>query len=110
MHARYIEAATNLFVEDCYWRDLLTFTWNIKTMEGQAALREMLKATLSAAKPSHWQLSGEASVDDGVIEAWFSFETAVARRSAYVSARPVKVGISRFGSGAAPDVWITPRA
>jgi hypothetical protein len=26
-------AATDLFVEDCYWRDLLTFTWNIKTMK-----------------------------------------------------------------------------
>ncbi|RAZ92084.1 NAD(P)/FAD-dependent oxidoreductase [Mesorhizobium hawassense] len=74
-----IEAATGLFAEDCYWRDLLTFTWNIKTMEGQAAIREMLKATLSLAQPSHWRLSGEPSVDDGIIEAWFSFETAVAR-------------------------------
>jgi len=73
------KAATGLFAEDCYWRDLLTFTWNIKTMEGQAAIREMLKATLSAARPSHWHLSSEASVDDGVIEAWFTFETTVAR-------------------------------
>ncbi|KUM28987.1 FAD-dependent oxidoreductase [Mesorhizobium loti] len=79
LEAGDIEAATNLFVADCYWRDLLTFTWNIKTMEGQAAVREMLKATLPAAKPSHWRLSGEASVDDGIIEAWFSFETVVAR-------------------------------
>jgi putative flavoprotein involved in K+ transport len=74
-----IEAAAGLFVEDCYWRDLLTFTWNIKTMEGQAAIREMLKATLSAARPSHWHLSGEASSDDGVVEAWFTFETVAAR-------------------------------
>ncbi|MDX8529030.1 NAD(P)/FAD-dependent oxidoreductase [Mesorhizobium sp. MSK_1335] len=79
LEAGDIEAATNLFAEDCYWRDLLTFTWNIKTMEGQAAIREMLKATLSSAKPSQWRLSGEASVEDGVIEAWFTFETAVAR-------------------------------
>ena len=79
LEAGDIEAAANLFAEDCYWRDLLAFTWNIKTMEGRAAIREMLKATLSAAKPSHWRLSGEASVDDGVIEAWLSFETEVAR-------------------------------
>ncbi|TGS19279.1 NAD(P)/FAD-dependent oxidoreductase [Mesorhizobium sp. M2E.F.Ca.ET.209.01.1.1] len=79
LEAGDIEAATNLFVEDCYWRDLLTFTWNIKTMEGQAAIREMLKATLSLAQPSHWRLTGEASTDEGTIEAWFSFETAVAR-------------------------------
>src|SRR5690349_14527928 len=79
LEAGDIEAATNLFTEDCYWRDLLTFTWNIKTMEGQAAIREMLKATLSLTRPSHWRLTGEPSVDDGVVEAWFSFETAVAR-------------------------------
>ena len=79
LEAGDIEAAANLFAEDCYWRDLLTFTWNIKTMEGQAAIREMLKATLSTAQPSHWRLSGDASTDEGTIEAWFSFETAVAR-------------------------------
>ena len=30
-----IEAATSMFQDDCYWRDLVTFTWNIKTVEGQ---------------------------------------------------------------------------
>ncbi|TIP18039.1 MAG: NAD(P)/FAD-dependent oxidoreductase, partial [Mesorhizobium sp.] len=79
LEAGDIEAATHLFVDDCYWRDLLTFTWNIKTVDGQPAVREMLKATLSSTQPSHWRLSGESSVADGVIEAWFSFETAVAR-------------------------------
>ena len=79
LEAGDIEAAANLFAEDCYWRDLLTFTWNIKTMEGQAAIREVVKATLSTAQPSHWRLSGDASTDEGTIEAWFSFETAVAR-------------------------------
>ncbi|TIN75242.1 MAG: NAD(P)/FAD-dependent oxidoreductase, partial [Mesorhizobium sp.] len=44
LEAGDIEAATNLFVDDCYWRDLLTFTWNIKTVDGQPAVREMLKA------------------------------------------------------------------
>ena len=29
-----IEAAVNLFQKDCYWRDLVSFTWNIRTMEG----------------------------------------------------------------------------
>ncbi|RWB67306.1 NAD(P)/FAD-dependent oxidoreductase [Mesorhizobium sp.] len=79
LEAGEIEAVTSLFVDDCYWRDLLSFTWNVKTMEGQAAIREMLTATLAPAQPSHWRLSGEASADDGVVEAWFTFETAVAR-------------------------------
>ncbi|TIV31779.1 MAG: NAD(P)/FAD-dependent oxidoreductase, partial [Mesorhizobium sp.] len=29
--------------------------------------------------PSHWHLTGEPSVDDGIVEAWFTFETGVAR-------------------------------
>jgi hypothetical protein len=30
-----IDRALTLFQEDCYWRDLVAFTWNIKTMEGK---------------------------------------------------------------------------
>ncbi|TIQ84538.1 MAG: NAD(P)/FAD-dependent oxidoreductase [Mesorhizobium sp.] len=71
-------AVVNLFAEDCYWRDLLTFTWNIKTMEGRAAIRDMLDATLAATKPTAWQLTGEASSHEGTIEAWFTFETSSA--------------------------------
>ncbi|ESY62740.1 NAD(P)/FAD-dependent oxidoreductase [Mesorhizobium sp. M0051] len=71
-------AASNLFVDDCYWRDLLTFTWNITTMEGRDAIAGMLEATLATTRPTAWQLTGEATSDEGTIEAWLSFETAVA--------------------------------
>ena len=27
--ARDTDAAARLFVDDCYWRDLVAFTWNI---------------------------------------------------------------------------------
>lgn len=37
-----INAAVNLFQEDCYWRDLVTFTWNTKTLEGHIQIRAML--------------------------------------------------------------------
>ena len=78
LQARDVATASNLFTDECYWRDLLTFTWNIKTMEGRAAIDEMLDATLAATKPAAWELSGDATSDDGVIEAWFRFETATA--------------------------------
>src|SRR5437867_4062148 len=71
-------AASNLFVDDCYWRDLLTFTWNITTMEGRDAIAGMLEATLATTRPTAWQLTGEATSEEGTIEAWLSFETAVA--------------------------------
>lgn len=72
-------AVSELFLEDCYWRDLLTFTWNIKTVEGRSQITDMLSRTLTEVKPGNWAIDGEATVDGDVIEAWFSFETGVAR-------------------------------
>ncbi|HAO2892152.1 TPA: nuclear transport factor 2 family protein, partial [Escherichia coli] len=46
-----IEAAVNLFQEDCYWRDLVTFTWNLKTLEGHDQIRAMLTEQLARIKP-----------------------------------------------------------
>jgi putative flavoprotein involved in K+ transport len=78
------DAAAALFDEDCYWRDLVSFTWNIKTMEGQAQVRDMLSARLADTAPGNWQLDGEATEAGGVIEAWITFETSVARGSGHL--------------------------
>ncbi|MTV17324.1 MULTISPECIES: NAD(P)/FAD-dependent oxidoreductase [Bradyrhizobium] len=76
-----IERAIALFQTDCYWRDLVTFTWNIKTMEGKDQIRDMLKARLADSKPSGWRIAdGEAASEaGGIIESWIEFETDVAR-------------------------------
>ena len=74
-----VAAATQLFNADCYWRDLLSFTWNLKTAEGHDQIRKLLDSTLATTKPSNWQIDGEATEADGITEAWFTFETAVAR-------------------------------
>jgi putative flavoprotein involved in K+ transport len=76
-----IEAAVALFQDDCYWRDLVTFTWNICTMEGKDAIRDMLKAQLQSVTPSGWAMAEgeEASEEDGVVSGWIVFETGVAR-------------------------------
>ena len=50
LEARDVSAAVNLFLDECYWRDLLAFTWNIKTMEGHDAIAAMLEATLEATR------------------------------------------------------------
>ncbi len=76
--------AAVLFDDDCYWRDLVLLTWNIKTMEGRPAITDMLKATLPTAKPSNWKIEGEATEADGVTEAWFTVETATARGKGHV--------------------------
>ena len=74
-----IDAAVALFAPDSYWRDLVTFTWNICTQESPAAIRSMLQARLADVKPSAFAIEGEATEAGGVIDAWFTFETAVAR-------------------------------
>jgi putative flavoprotein involved in K+ transport len=74
-----IAAAVAMFDTECYWRDLVTFTWNIKTCESREDIYAMLQATLAKVKPANWQVEGEATSGNGVTEAWFTFETAVAR-------------------------------
>ncbi len=79
--ARDIEKAVSLFAEESYWRDLVSFTWNIRTMEGPDQIRDMLTTQLDHVSPSNWALDpNEVATDDGgVITAWFTFETGVSR-------------------------------
>ena len=79
-----IPQAVALFAPDSYWRDLVAFTWNIKTLEGRDQIEAMLKAMLAGTQPSGWQLEGHATEADGVTDAWFTFETAVARGRGHI--------------------------
>jgi putative flavoprotein involved in K+ transport len=79
-----IEAAVALFQDDCYWRDLVSFTWNIHTLEGKNAIREMLQAQLQSVKPSGWMLAEDATEDEGIVSGWIAFETGVARGFGHV--------------------------
>jgi putative flavoprotein involved in K+ transport len=81
------EAAADLFEEDGFWRDLVAFTWNIKTLEGRAAIADMLKATCAHVQPDNWQLDEPATTTDGLTEAWITFETAVARGRGHLRLR-----------------------
>ncbi|NIY98889.1 nuclear transport factor 2 family protein, partial [Salipiger sp. HF18] len=76
-----IDAAAEMFLEDCYWRDLVAFTWNLKTVEGRDQVRDMLTHQLATTKPRNWQIAeGEIpSEADGVTTTWISFETDLAR-------------------------------
>jgi len=76
-----IDAASNLFLDDCYWRDLVTFTWNLKTVEGKEQVADMLKHQLATTKPENWTVADgeEPTEEGGVTTAWIQFETKVAR-------------------------------
>lgn len=70
------DAATALFAEECYWRDLVAFTWNIVTVESRSAIADMLKTRLSDVKPDSFALAGRPG--------WFTFETAQGRGKGHV--------------------------
>ncbi len=79
-----VDEAAELFAEDCYWRDLVAFTWNIHTAGGRPAIAEMLHARLADTSPSGFRVVDEASESNGVAEGWFAFETRLARSRGYV--------------------------
>ncbi len=79
-------AVADLFTEDCYWRDLLSFTWNIKTMEGKAEIAQMLSACLARTAPTGWRREETGGEAEGS-SAWIRFETAVAHGVGRVTLR-----------------------
>ena len=79
LERRDIDAAVSLFAPECYWRDLVSFTWNITTVEGKEAVAAMLEATLGEVTPTAWAIEGDATEANGVTQAWITFETASAR-------------------------------
>ncbi|MEP0519741.1 MAG: NAD(P)/FAD-dependent oxidoreductase [Hyphomicrobiales bacterium] len=86
-------AAAECFLDDCYWRDLISFTWNIKTMEGKAAIIEMLNTQLNHVQPCNWRIADNEPVteEDDVTTAWISFETCVARGYGLVRLKAGKI-------------------
>ena len=93
LERRDVAAARAMFVEDCYWRDLVSFTWNIATCAGQDQIEAMLVAQLAQTAPSHWHLAEGEAVDEvsGITTAWIGFETAVGRGYGLIRLRGEKI-------------------
>ena len=85
------EEAAALFGEECYWRDLLAFTWTIRTLEGQDAVRAMLAARGGLVQAAGFTATGftakGATDANGTVEGWITFTTAAARCRGHVRLR-----------------------
>jgi len=77
-------AAAEMFVADCYWRDLLSFTWNIATFEGRAAIADMLSACCDRTAPGGWTRVSDVDADGS---AWIRFDTAAAHGTGRITLR-----------------------
>ena len=77
-------AAAELFLDDSYWRDLVAFTWNIRTVENPDGVQDMLEQTLATVRPRNWRAAEPPTETDGVIEAWIEFETEAGRGNGHL--------------------------
>jgi putative flavoprotein involved in K+ transport len=82
-----IGAATAMFHADGYWRDLVSFTWNIVTVEGRQGVGDLLRSTLERTRPRAFAIEGEGAEAGGIVEGWITFETEVARGRGHVRLR-----------------------
>lgn len=81
-----IDAALELFSDECYWRDYLSFTWNLKTVAGKDEIRDMLGKCLDRVRPSGWSACDNdlAKNADDVTEGFIEFDTAIAGGHGYI--------------------------
>jgi putative flavoprotein involved in K+ transport len=77
--ARDVARAAGMFAATSYWRDLISFSWNITTVENRDGVTELLSETLDRTDPTSFALEGPADEADGITTAWFVFESAVGR-------------------------------
>ena len=91
-----LDAALALFDDEVCWRELsghpksllrchrISFAPNRRALSGKAAVRTMLEATVRAARPRCWRIDGAAQDADGIVSAWFTFETTVSVGAGYL--------------------------
>lgn len=87
------EGIAALFEEGGFWRDLVAFTWNIRTMEGRDEIAQMLDAQLSAIAPRDFRPTPGESVDGsgGLVQAWIDFDTKVGRGHGHIRIRDGRI-------------------
>jgi putative flavoprotein involved in K+ transport len=93
LRAGDVQLATSLFQPDGFWRDLVLFTWNIKTMEGRSQIGAMLDAQLAMLGPISIGLADNDEVSEagGVLQGWISIDTGVGRGIGFIRVKEGKI-------------------
>jgi putative flavoprotein involved in K+ transport len=84
-----------LFLPDGWWRDLLAFTWDLRTFHGAGVVAGALAEMLDGTRPTGFLLTegkepAMVEVDENTkwVQAFFDFETALARGSGFFRLMP----------------------
>ena len=84
-----------MFATDSFWRDLVAFTWNIKTVEGRDGVAAMLTARLADTDPSSFRTREAPSRGlrrHVITSAFIEFETATGRGVGHLRLRTTRPG------------------
>lgn len=87
LDSRDAEQVAAVFESDGFWRDFVSFTWNLYTAEGHEQIKQLAAQTLDQVSPRNWRITEEPVTDDGVTTAWLSFDTNVGGGQAVVRIR-----------------------
>jgi putative flavoprotein involved in K+ transport len=82
LSAREPAAAAALFAENGFWRDVVAFTWDIRTLEGRDQILAMLETTPETAEARGW--AAESAAAGPAQEGFVTFETAFGIGRGYV--------------------------
>lgn len=92
-----------LFAQECHWRDILAFAWDLHTVSGASAIAARLAGRAGAVVPRGFALAAERTPPRRVtragteaIEAIFTFETAIG---------PCNGVVRLVNEGGAPRAW-----
>lgn len=80
LEKRDMTGVSSLFAKDAAWRDLLAFTWTIRTVDGVDDICALLRETLAKVEPSNWTIEAEPEASEG----WLHFETRFGACKGYV--------------------------
>jgi putative flavoprotein involved in K+ transport len=78
---------SQLFGEECYWRDFVAFTWNIITLEGRDAIAAMVREQQGTIGATGFTPGDPTLPMSDETQGWFTFSTATARCRGHVTLR-----------------------
>jgi len=86
-------AAAGLFQEECYWRDLVFFTWNLHTLESRSGIKTMLDSQLTAMQPVLFSRDEKETCTQTAewMEGWFHVENKQARGYGHIRVKNGKI-------------------
>ena len=100
-----MDALMTCFVEDCHWRDLLAFTWDLRTFSGSDSIRLALEKTLATAQPKAFEIAEGRTpprvvirAGEETLEAIITFISAVGTCSGVVRLVPDPHKPSKLGA------------